>query len=298
MSAETPDRTAGPDGPDGSASAAHARVREHVATWESACADAVALLRSLEPGDWDRPTELPGWDVRAVAAHLAHLEGELAGRPQEQVAVPELPHVRGFMGRYTEAGAIARRDWETARIVSELEEAVAERRAELAAGPPADPTAAGPSFAALAGWSWETLLHNRPFDVWMHEQDIRRAVGRPGGLGTPGAAHAARVLARSMGMVVGKRGGARPGQSVLVELSGVEHPDVPSRLAVLVGDDGRARSADPDDLPGGPTATIRLSFVDWVRLGGGRAGVDDVETEVAGDEALGRRVVAGMAVTP
>ena len=62
--------------------AAHERVRSHIATWETSCADVVALLRSLEPADWDRPTELPGWDVRAVAAHLSDLEGELAGRPQ------------------------------------------------------------------------------------------------------------------------------------------------------------------------------------------------------------------------
>ena len=66
--------------------AAHERIRGHISVWEASCADALALLRSLDPADWDRPTELPGWDVRAVAAHLAHLESELAGRPQEQPA--------------------------------------------------------------------------------------------------------------------------------------------------------------------------------------------------------------------
>ena len=39
-------------------------------------------------------------------------------------------------------------------------------------------------------WNWRTLLRNRPLDVWMHEQDVRRAVGRPGGMDTvAGAAH-------------------------------------------------------------------------------------------------------------
>ncbi|GAA1934826.1 maleylpyruvate isomerase family mycothiol-dependent enzyme [Nocardioides marmoribigeumensis] len=278
--------------------AAQARVREHIATWEASCADVVALLRSLTPADWDRPTELPGWDVRAVAAHLAHLEGELAGRPQPQVEVPAAPHVKGFMGQYTESGTIARRDWKPQRIVDELEEVVAERRAALAANPPEDPSAPGPSFAALAGWSWETLLHNRPFDIWMHEQDIRRAVGRPGGLDTPGAAHAGRVVARSLPMVVGKRGGAQAGQSVVLELTDVPHPDLPSVLAVLVGDDGRARACDVGDLSGGPTATVRLDWVDWIRLGGGRASADEVEVLVEGDQELGRRVLAGLAVTP
>lgn len=27
------------------------------------------LLRALRPADWTRPTDCPGWDVRAVAAH-------------------------------------------------------------------------------------------------------------------------------------------------------------------------------------------------------------------------------------
>jgi len=277
---------------------AHERVRAHISTWESACADALALLRSLEPGDWDRPTELPGWDVRAVAAHLAHLEGELAGRPQEQVEVPEAPHVKGFMGQYTESGVVARRGWDTGAIVDELEEVVGERSRALTDDPPADPSALGPSFAALAGWSWETLLHNRPFDIWMHEQDIRRAIGRPGGLDTPGAAHAGHVVARSMAMVVGKRAGAQPGQSVCFALTGVEHPDLPERFAVLVGEDGRARSADPESLADGPTSTIHLSFVDLIRLGGGRASADEVETRIEGDQDLGHRVLRGMSVTP
>ena len=287
--------SASPDSPD---AAAHERVRGHIDVWERSCSEVIALLRSLDPEDWDRPTELPGWDVRAVASHLAHLEGELAGRPQAQVEVPEAPHVKGFMGQYTESGTIARRDWTPEQIIDELEEVVAERRAALAAEPPADPSATGPSFAALAGWSWETLLHNRPFDIWMHEQDIRRAVGRPGGLDSPGAAHAGRVIARSMGMVVGKRGGATPGQSVLLDLTDVAHPDLPSRVAVLVGDDGRARVVDADSLPGQPTTTLRLSWVDWIRLGGGRVSPADVEVSVEGDQELGQRVLKGMPVTP
>ena len=30
----------------------------------------LALLRSLDEGDWSRPTDCPGWDVRAVAGHV------------------------------------------------------------------------------------------------------------------------------------------------------------------------------------------------------------------------------------
>src|SRR5262245_56401612 len=30
----------------------------------------LALLRGLEPAEWDRPTALPGWRIRELAAHL------------------------------------------------------------------------------------------------------------------------------------------------------------------------------------------------------------------------------------
>jgi hypothetical protein len=66
-------------------------------------------------------------------------------------------------------------------------------------------------------------------------------------------------------------------------------------LATL-GDDGRARLTA--DVPAEPTTTLRLAWVDWIRLGGGRAVADDVDVQVSGDEDLGRRVLAGMAVTP
>jgi len=36
------------------------------------------LLRSLEPEDWTKPTDCPGWDVRAMAAHLLGMV-EMAG---------------------------------------------------------------------------------------------------------------------------------------------------------------------------------------------------------------------------
>jgi uncharacterized protein (TIGR03083 family) len=272
------------------------RRRELVEVWQQACADVLALLESLEEPDWARPTALPGWDVKAVASHLAHLESELAGMPQEQVDpgdTAEAPHVRGMMGQYTESGVTARRDRPPARVIEELREAVRRRTESLTQDPP-DLEATGPSFAALAGWSWETLLSNRPLDVWMHEQDIREAVSRPGGVDGPVAVHVSRVFARSLPMVVGKRAGAAPGQSVAVRLSDAP-ASAPQELAVAVGDDGRAR---PVEAPTDPTASLRLGFADWLRLCGGRCEPAQVHVEVTGDEELAQRVVAGLAVTP
>jgi uncharacterized protein (TIGR03083 family) len=274
--------------------AAQARLHELVDVWHRTCQDVLALLEQLDEQDWSRPTDLPGWDVKAVAAHLAHLESELAGMPQEQVEVPESPHVRNVLGQYTEVGPAVRRAWPVERIVAELRTAVETRAQRLRDDPPTDLSETGPSFAALAGWSWETLLTNRPLDLWMHEQDIRRAVGRPGGLDSAGAVHVAGVFARALPMVVGKRAQAQPGQSVVLEVADAPAGVLP-RIAVEVGADGRARPVEP---PADPTATLRLPFEDWLRACGGRCGADEVAAALEGDQALGRRVLEGLAVTP
>ena len=50
------------------------RLAGYVDVWWGAVAGFTALLDALAPEDWARPTDLPGWDVFACAAHAAHLE--------------------------------------------------------------------------------------------------------------------------------------------------------------------------------------------------------------------------------
>src|SRR4051794_29961653 len=270
----------------------HQELSRTIEVWHGAATDVVALLRSLDEDDWDRPTDLPGWDVRAVAAHLAHLESDLAGNPQEPVEVPDAPHINGLIGQYTEAGPLARAAWPTEQIIDELESSVEKRHAELLEDPPADPSAPAPGFAALAGWSWATLLSNRPLDIWMHEQDIRRAIGRPGGLDSPAAAHTAGVFAESVPYVLARRAGAGPGTTVVVEVTGAQ----PRNLTATVGDNGRgvALPEPPED----PDVRLTVDFESWIVLAGGRRAPDEVKVVVSGDEELARRVLAGLAVTP
>jgi uncharacterized protein (TIGR03083 family) len=269
-----------------------ALLRHLVDVWENAATDAVELLRELDEADWSRPTDLPGWDVRAVAAHLAHLESELAGNPQPLVDVPDAPHIKGLMGQFTEAGPLARAAWTTDAIIEELEASVAARRAALEADPPTDAGGTPPGFPGLLGWTWQTLLTNRPVDLWMHEQDIRRATGRPGNLASSAATHVAAVFARSLPFVLGKKVGAAPGTTVVLDVTGA-HPQV---LAATVGNDGRG--APLTEAPDQPTARVSLDFESWILLAGGRCTPADVEMELAGDTDLARRVVENLAVTP
>lgn len=273
-------------GPDGAAE----RLRALVEVWHTAAGDAVALLRSLDEDDWARPTDLPGWDVRAVAAHLAHLESLLAGNPQDEVEVPDAPHVSSVFSRFTEAGPLARADWPTDRILDELESSVTSRYAATLTAPPPDPGAPGPGYAAVLGWSWERLLTNRPVDLWMHEQDVRRAVGRPGGLDSVGARHTAAVLATGLPYVLGRKVRPPAGTTVVLEVTG----PLPQVHAAAVREDGRGVAVPaPED----PTARITLDLESWVLLSGGRRPPESVPVVVAGDEGLGRRTAAALTVT-
>lgn len=260
-----------------------------VTTWWRAVDDFTGLLETVPAEQWATPTDLPGWDVHAVAAHTAHLEGLLAGGAHEDVEVGDAPHARGAMGRFTEQGVLARRGLSPDEVINQIRESATARHTALLADPPTDPDAPAPGVFGALGWSTRLLLRNRPLDVWMHEQDVRRAIGRPGGMDSDAAAHTASYLLESMPFVLAKRVGAPVGTSVVVEVAG--HDPV----GVVVGEDGRGALVDP---PASPDATLRMDRESFVLLAGGRRRPDAEAVRTEGDSALVDRVLACMAVTP
>ena len=265
------------------------RMSELVTTWWQAVNDFTALLEKVVPDEWPTPTDLPGWDVRTVAAHVAHLESLLAGAEHEDVEIGEAPHAVGTMGRFTEQGVVARRDLGPDEVINQIREAATSRHTRLLADPPTDPDAPAPGLFGAIGWTTLRLLRNRPLDVWMHEQDVRRAVGRPGGLDSDAAAHAASYLAESLPYVLAKRVKAPAGTSVVLDVAGHEP------VAATVGDDGRGALVAP---PASPTVTLRTDRESFILLAGGRRKPAAEEVRVEGDTALGARVLGQLAVTP
>lgn len=268
------------------------QLQGFIERWQEVVAENVALLRSLGPDDWDKPTDLPGWSVRCVASHLAHLESELAGNPQVQVEVAPADHLRGPMNVFTESGVLARADWTTDQIIDDLESSAAKRHEALRAMMPLDPAVPADGFAGPIGWTWATLLSNRVVDQWMHQQDIRRATDRPGGLSGAPAAHTFGVFARGVLFVIGKRVGPPIGSTIELDITS-EHP---TTLAATVGDDGRATLLD--SAPADPTVRIGMGFETFVVLSGGRRRPDQVTVTLDGDTDLGEAIVANLAVTP
>jgi uncharacterized protein (TIGR03083 family) len=193
------------------------------------------------------------------------------------------------MGLYTEIGVVNRRDASAAAIVEELRAVTTRRHAQLLAEPPTDGDARPEVIFGGVPWSWRTLLRNRPLDVWMHEQDVRRAVGRPGNLDSPAARHTAEYLAESLGYVLAKKVGAPAGTSLVLELAGSEP------FAFEVGEDGRGRRVAP---PVAPTVTLRMDRESFILLAGGRRAPEPGRVTVEGDQELGARVLAKIATTP
>ncbi|PJJ47846.1 uncharacterized protein (TIGR03083 family) [Mumia flava] len=259
-----------------------------VDAWAESADRTVALLRELSDTDWGTLTGCPGWRVREVVAHLAAVEAELAGGDGPSDVV-----ITGAeMGSaYVEAGVAQRAEVSTVGLVDELAEAVEARRKALAPAPtePASPADHSPGGS---GWTWEVLLRNRVIDMWVHEQDIRRAVGRPGGYDGAAAQIVTQVFTMAIPFVVGKRVGADPGTTVVLEITG----DVARTIAVGVSDDGRARPLDGP--PAEPDVTLELDVDTFITLATGRRALRPATLSWTGDQRLAGAVLANLAVTP
>jgi uncharacterized protein (TIGR03083 family) len=266
------------------------RLSGYVDVWWRAVDDFTHLLERLPAADWSAPTDLPGWDVHACAAHTAHLESVLAGGPEETDDVEVPAYVRGILGVYTEQGVAARRARTPDELITEIREACTTRHTELLASPPTDSRAKPEVIFGGVDWSWERLLRNRPLDVWMHEQDVRRAVRRPGGLDSPAARHSTEYLLESLGLVLAKRASATSGTSLVAEVEGSEP------VAFVV--DADRRGVRMEHVPDQPTVRLRMSREAFILLAGGRRPAEQVEVEIVGDEGLAAVVLGAMAVTP
>lgn len=266
-----------------------ARLANHIDVWRQACASFADLASDLEPDEWRLPSGLDGWSVQDVVAHCAALEADLAGHPTAPVELPDLPRLRdNLMSQFTETGVLARRDAAPRELITEFTGAVAERTAALAAQPDLDPAGPATGFAAAMNWTWSTLLSNRPLDIWVHEQDVRRAVGRPGGFDQPGTAHVVDVFTKALPFVVGKRVKAPVGTVVrFVVGDGVD---------VRVGVDGNGRGGFVPD--GEPDATLVMAVEPFTTLAAGRRAPRPDDAQVQGDADLAGRILARLAVTP
>jgi len=249
-----------------------------------------ALGADLDESEWKRPSELPGWTVQDNLSHVVGTERTMRGDPTPDNDPPR-DHVRNPIGELNEHWVEHYRSMRGAELLGEFDRIRVERLAELRALPPERFDEVGPTPVGQA--PFREFLAVRVFDSWIHEQDMRRPLGRPGHLSGPVVDLSFGRMASAMPYVVGKKVGAPDGTSVVFEVTSPESGSPSRTVAVVV--DGRAALVEP---PPDPDLHLTLDLVAFTALSTGRwdpaAALARDEVRVDGDEGLGRRVVEQM----
>jgi uncharacterized protein (TIGR03083 family) len=243
------------------------------------------LCSELPDDQWELPTGCPGWTVKDHLSHLVDYEARAVGRPAPRHDPGPLPHVRNEMGRAAEIGVDLRRAEPAARVLAEFREVTGERLAQLRALTGHD--LAAPVTTPAGPGTMADLLTLRVMDGWMHEQDIRRATGRPGHTDGPAADEAVGYFSRFLPYVVGKRAAAPEGSKAVFRVGGRDP------VAIQVTGGRGTPAADPD----GATVTMVIPVTTFAALVGGRGDVPG-DAVITGDRELGRRVLDSMGLLP
>ena len=139
-----------------------------------------ALAADLADADWDAPTDCPGWRVREQVAHVLAIELQLSGEPLPPRLSTYPAHVKSPSGEHMEAGIAALADVPPAELVARLGSTIEVHLAQLRALELTDDTTVVGTLGSPV--PLPRFLPIRVLDVWTHGQDVRRAIGRPGGL--------------------------------------------------------------------------------------------------------------------
>ncbi len=256
-----------------------------IALLETVWGSIAALGADLTEEQWDTATECPGWSVRDQVSHIIGLERMLAGLDTEPPATDgELDGVAAF----NEAQIAPRRSRPGAEVLAEMNDICAQRLEMLRSMPAEKWDEVG--FTPVGEGPYRMFMQVRAFDCWVHEQDMRRALGIPGHLSGPVVDFCLDWHARNMGYVVGKKVGAPEGSSVVFDIDG----DAESPRAVAVVD-GRAKPTPPPD---NPTVTIRADVDTYNALCCGRTDAANALNSglvaLNGDLDLGQQVVLNL----
>jgi uncharacterized protein (TIGR03083 family) len=237
------------------------------------------------------PSVLPGWSVQDVVAHMIGTESFLAGQvPPEPDRDPmELPHVRNEIAARNERWVLAIRPEEPKEVLGRFADITAQRLNALREMPDEEFYRRG--WTPAGEDAYARFMRIRLYDCWLHEQDIRVTVDRPGHDSGPCAEMALDEVAGAVGYLVGKRAGAPDGSAVTIRLDG------PVAREFHVEVDGRARAVEQLSRPA--TATVSMSSNLFTRLTGGRVDAEAhlSEVDVTGDQELGLRVTRNLAFT-
>ena len=247
------------------------------------------LCEDFSQEQWKTATDCPNWSVQDQISHLVGSESRILQRPAPEHTPAETGHVRNEIGARNEEQVDWRRSWPGSRVLEEFREVTAERLTSLRAMTPEDfaaetETPIGPGTVA-------DFLRIRIFDAWVHEQDIRRAVGRPGHMQGLVAQHAIDRTALAMPYVVARRASAPHGTTAIFRVTG----EAGQTVSVEVQE--RRGQRLPEE-PASPTVTLTMDAETFACLGCGRwepsQALAQGKVSIEGDKTLGEAIVGGM----
>ena len=237
------------------------------------------LLDGLTPEEWERPTTVGGGvTARELVMHLVGVEryllGQLGRRPAFSAPGRDdhFPATRAAAAELAGAdGAQVARTWwlEAMALVAAC--------AEL-----------GPDHEVAyhhLGGSVRGMLVVRTFELWTHDDDIRRAVGAPrNDLDADRLSLMSSALLDVLPFGLLLAGTTRPGKTMRIVLTGP----------------GGGRSVDAPMMPGEPAGavpdiTIAASTLDLCRVASNRLSAAEIDVVVEGDRSLLEPVLVGAA---
>jgi len=269
-----------------------------VSAYQQTAQAVVDLGLACSDADFDRPTAYPGWTVKDQIAHVVGIESWLHAGDAAPRVVPRHDHIRGDLAQFSERSVELRRPMRGSKVVDELQTIVKQRVDELSKPElTLETMIRGVQGPAALGES----LRLRIIDIWVHEQDIRQAVGRPGNLDAGGAALFMDSLFAQLPRLVAREAGIPPGNVVIIDCTG----PIMGRAGVWVEEgvdggeprgiplfSGVAHDGDPLDV----FTTLTLSTDGLTRRAAGRGTLEDIHFTVTGDEDVARRVLEHLAI--
>lgn len=269
----------------------HPSLQPYADAWAHSVEAISELVSTLTEGEWNRATDCPGWSVRDVVSHVIGVECEMLGDPRPIHTLPrDLYHVTDETSRRAEIQVDVRRHHTGPEMTSELEYTLIRRSRQLR-NEKRDPSTRVPGLF-VPEITLEEQLRMRAFDVWVHEQDIRRALGEPGNLDSPGSQVVSELLVERLPRVVAERAAAPRNSAVVIDVSG----PVEFMRTVRVDHDGRGTVDGSPSL--GPAVTLTLDWETYFRLACGRTRPRAVgeQVKIEGDEELAQAILENFNV--
>ena len=256
---------------------------------EETWASLAEVTHELSSAEWALPTECPGWGVKDQLSHLVGIERSLMGEAAPAWDGPLGDHVKNAAAASHEPWVAVRRARSGPEVRAEFVEVTRARLADLRSRTEEQWATVG--FSPVGDAPYAVFMEVRVFDCWVHEQDVRRALDRPGGDGNHASAISLERMQGAMPFVVGKKAGCPDGTAVRFEVRGRGDD---ARAFTVAVEGGRARPAGDEVVP---TATLAMPTDAFVRLSCGRA--TSAQVQAAGAvEVAGTRPLPGASSTP